>query len=349
MPSKLKLRLNRASTLLAVAFVCALAYMFMPSCSILADADDTLCHAIAAARGGVVDWPDDEYLQDPQRWHKDPSGACHHFDSIMMNPWVQSEDARAYIEGFGLVQGHNWGDLGRPDPATFNPKTESLEIDTPMGRTYNGYSNIVFANLEGIELNRGRALNDFEHYDTFLKWASAFVSQRTYRVNGNCYRSCQTVDGYRCVIAKTVSGAFRNDYIDLFQTFFYEIDSIWRASTIVHEVRHARDQVAHNGGTGCPHGSACDIRWSTAGANTYELLWLTAYYWTPVDHPFITPARRARAAALFNSRHFEMFNEHVQWELGDFRQINEIPEFYVEQVACSEDPNHPHHCLVLAH
>ncbi len=348
MPGKLKLRLDRATALLAVVLLGVLAYMFMPSCSMLADADDTLCYAIANPKDGVVDWPDDEYLQDPTRWHEDSEGACHLFDSIMTNPWVQSEDARLYIEGFGLVQGHNWGDLGRPEPATFNPKTEYLEIDTPMGRTYNGYSNIVFANLEGIELDRGRSLSDFEYYDTFLKWASAFVSQRTYRVNGNCYRRCETVDSHRCVIANTVTGPFRNDYIDLFQTFFYEIDSIWRGATIVHEVRHARDQVAHDGGSGCPHLSACDKRWSTAGANTYELLWLAAYYWTPVDHPFITPARRNRAQALFNSRRYEMFNEPVRWKLGDLAEINELPEFYVEQVACSEDPNHPHYCLVLA-
>lgn len=338
MPGKLRLRVNKVTWLLAAAGVGALAYMFMPSCSVVVDADDTLCHALAAAKDGVVDWPDDE------RWYS--PGGCHVFDGIMECPWRLSQDDRDYIAGFGIAQGHNWGDLGSADMMTFNEET--LQVDTPLGRTYNGYSNIVYANHEGIELNRARSLNDFEYYDTFLKWATAFVSQKTYRVNGDCSRSCMTVDSYNCVIARTVSGVFRNDYIDLYQTFYYDIDAIWRASTIMHEVRHARDQVTHTGGSGCLRKSVCDLRWSTAGSNTYELLWLGAYYWTPSDHPFITPARRSRAQALFATMSEIGYTDPIQWGLGDLALINEIPEFYVEQATCSEDPENPHHCLVLA-
>ena len=331
----------RAKALLIAAGVGALVYMFMPSCALfLADEDDTLCHALAAAEGGVVQWPVDE------RWHTDPTGGCHVFDQVMMNPWCLSEDAQEYIGGFGIVQGHNWGDFERGDPATYDE--ESAEVDAPLGRTYNGYANLVYANREGIELDRGRSLGDFEYYDTFLKWASAFVSQKTYRVNGSCSRSCQTVGSSSCAIANTVSGPFRNDYIDLYQTFYYDIDAVWRASTVVHEVRHARDQVLHSGGTGCPRGSACDRRWSKAGSNTYEMLWLAAYYWTPEDHPFITPARRARAQVLFEELRKNAFNDPVQWDLGSLALINEIPEFYVYEAACSEDPENPHRCLVLA-
>lgn len=340
MPSGLKIQLNRATSLIGILLVGALAYMFMPSCSILADADDTLCHAIASAKDGAVDWPVAEY----DRWYS-PSG-CHSFDQIMQSPWWLSQEARSYIEGFGIAQGHNWGDLGRADMSTFTKDT--LEVDTPLGRTYNAYSNIVFANLEGTELSRSRSLSDFEYYDTFLKWMSAYVSQKTYRVNGSCHRSCRTVNSSLCVIAKTVTGRLRNDYIDLYQTFFYDIDSIWRASTLVHEVRHARHGVLHDGGAGCAHKSACDRRWSSAGANTYELMWLAAYYWTPADHPFITAARKARAAALFDVKRQVMFDEQVRWGLGSFLFINKVPEFYVEQVACSEDPHRPHYCLVLA-
>ncbi len=340
MPSQVEFRWNRTLTLAAIAAVGALAYMFMPSCSILADADDTLCHALAAAKDGVVDWPayENEYWSGP--------GTCHGFDHCTLNPWFVSEDARAYIERFGIAQGHNWADLGRADTLSVDKVTE--EANSPLGRTYNAYANIVFANLEGIELDRGRSLSDFEYYDTYLKWSSAYVSQKTYRVNGNCVRNCRTVESTKCVIARTMSGPFRNDFIDLYQTFFYDIDSIWRASTIVHEVRHARHGVEHDGGSGCYNESACDLRWSSGGANTYELMWLAAYYWTPEDHPFITPARRARAASLFNTRRHTMFNEEVQWDLGSLRHINEIPEFYAEQAACSEDPENPHYCLVLA-
>jgi len=331
----------RAKALLIAAAIAAFVYMFMPSCALfLADEDDTLCHALAAAEAGVVEWPVDE------RWHSDPLGGCHVFDQVMMNPWCLSQASQDHLRGFGIAQGHNWGDFEVGDAATY--ESAGSEVNEPLGRTFNGYANLVYASVEGIELDRGRSLGDFEYYDTFLKWANAFVSQKTYRVNGSCVRNCQTVGSSSCAIANTVTGAFRNDYIDLFQTFYYDIDSVWRASTVVHEVRHARDQVLHIGGTGCPRRSACDRKWSDAGSNTYEMLWLAAYYWTPEDHPFITPARRSRAQALFATLRHGSFDDPVQWELSDLDLINEIPEFYVYQAACSEDPDNPHRCLFLA-
>lgn len=334
------MKMTRVRALLVAALMGAFVYMFMPSCAFFADADDTLCHALAAAESGLVDWPDQE------RWYSDDRGACHVFDNIMMSPWWSSEDARNYLDGFGIAQGHNWGDLGREDMTTFDPKT--FEVDTPLARTYNAYANIVYSSYEGIDLDRTRSLGDFGYYDTFLKWSSAFVAQKTYRINGNCNRNCLSVESYGCVIAKTTTGPVRNDYIDLYQTFYYDIDAIWRASTILHEVRHARDQVTHSGGSGCPRNSACDRQWSQAGANTYEMLWLAAYYWTDEDHPFITPGRRARAQALFETLRQSSFINTPQWDLLSLRNINDIPEFYVYQAACSEDPNNPHRCLILA-
>ena len=218
---------------------------------------------------------------------------------------------------------------------------------SPLGRTYNAYANLVYANPLGIELDRSRSLNDFEYYDSFLKWAPAYVSQKTYRVNGNCNRDCATVFSTDCVIARTVSGPFRNDYIDLYQTFFYDLDAVWRASTIVHEVRHARHGFSHDE-CNCGAPSACDPRWSRQGANTYELMWLAAYYWAPDDHPFITPARRARAAKLFDSRRKIMFCDSAsmaprrplvhQRDPGVFRACSRV----------LRNPDDPYNCMFLA-
>ncbi|RZV51008.1 MAG: hypothetical protein EX268_15665 [Deltaproteobacteria bacterium] len=150
-----------------------------------------------------------------------------------------------------------------------------------------------------------------------------------------------------CVIAKTVNGPFRNDYTDLYQTFFYDLDAVWRASTIVHEVRHARDGFSHDSCV-CLNGSACDLRWSQNGANTYEVMWLAAYHQAPAYDPFITPARRERAKVLFNSRRTSTFCEPVQWQMADFWYINQTPEYFVHVAACSEDPDDPHNCIFLA-
>ncbi|RZV49306.1 MAG: hypothetical protein EX268_19145, partial [Deltaproteobacteria bacterium] len=202
MPSRVKPGLHRAVSLLAVAAVGALAYLLMPSCSLLVDADDTLCFAIANPKDGVVDWPDEEYLEFD---YGQGIADYHECDHCELNPWFESEEARDYIRGFGLAQGHNWADLGAADVKSVNEVTE--EIDSPLGRTYNAYANLVYANPLGIELDRSRDLErDFEYYDSFLKWAPAYVAQKTFRVNGNCNRECVTVGDTHCVIAKTVNG-----------------------------------------------------------------------------------------------------------------------------------------------
>jgi hypothetical protein len=328
---------------IAIAFgVGALVYMFMPSCAAwVADEDDTLCHALAAAEDGNVDWPVHE------RWFggKKKDQRCHVFDNILMSPWWFSEEARSYLEGFGIAQGHNWGHMGRADIRSYDEETG--EVDTPLGRTYNAYANIVYANLEGIELDRGRPLSDFDYYDTYLKWVSAYVFQRTYRVNGNCSRECESIGSEYCVIAKTVSGSFRNDYIDLYQTFYYDIDAIWRACTIVHEVRHARQATGHSGGSGCGRKSSCDRKWSDNGSNAFEMQWLAAYYWGPEDNAFLTEARRDRAAALFWTLRRDAFNETPMWTLNDFKTINDNPELFVNRTLCSDSPDQLRYCMGL--
>lgn len=336
----MRLRILRAAFALLRVTGGTLVSACIVSCEDLFDADDALCHAVAAAKNGPVDWPEDAH------WYSDSNGTYRSFDHVLASPWRVTPEVRDYIEGFGLAQGHNWDRLGRNDVMTYHPK--SLEVDTPLARTYNGYSNIVFANLEGIQLDRRRPLSDFDYYDTFLKWSTAYVFQKTFRVSANCIRSCESVESNHCTIARTVNGRFRNDFIDLYQTFFYEIDSVWRASTIVHEVRHAHDGVQHDGGTACPGKSACDRSWSSGGANTYEALWLAAFYYAPEKHPFISDMRRARAKSLFFETVRNGFLTPALWSLNQLKDINEIPEFYVERAVCSEDPQQPHHCIGLA-
>ena len=340
MVSQLTQRLLTRKALLIAAAIGALAYLLMPSClAFVPDEDDTLCHAIDAAEGGEVDWPayDREWLGNEK---------SHVFDHVWKSPWWFSEEARTYIEGFGLAQGHGWGELGRGDVQAFDE--DRGEVITPLGRTYNAYANIVYANTEGIELDRGKSLRDYAYYDTFLKWASAYVYQNTYRVDGNCARNCENVTSRRCEIARTVEGTLRNDFIRFYQSFFYDIDSVVRGSTVFHETRHARGGMMHTAGNGCARGSSCELQWSRGGANTYEMLWLAAYLWTSPDHVFISDARRERAKDQFNMLRGFAFVDDVDWSLPHFYGINHMPEFYVEEAACSEDPENPHRCLSLA-
>lgn len=293
-----------------------------------ARAQGTLCQAIDAAGGGPVNWPD----------HENPSSGV--FDHVLESPWWFSQAARDYIAGY-FAGGQLWGDKG--DVRSFNPT--NYRVDTPIGRTYNGYANIVYADIDvydppvGPKLDRGRSPNDFNYYDTFLKWASAFVHRETFRVNGSCTDSS--------ALATTRYGATRRrDYTTLWKDFYYDVDAVRRASTLVHEVRHAHGEgnARHSGS--CPSNSSCDPRWTYKGANTYQMLWLAAYYHTPSDHPYIDQARRDRAEDLFNWVRQNRFGTRPEWILGNFIFINLIPDYYLEYAICSSDPYDVHPCLI---
>ena len=341
MRDRLTQRLDVQKALLIAAAAGTLVYMLMPSCTaFVPDADDTICHAIDAADGGTVAWPSNTDAM----WASGRYYQCAVFDHLSQSWWAESDEARGYIEGYGLGQGHGWTELGRDDAMSIDETTGY--VDAPMARAYNAYANIAYAPVQGIGLDRNHSLDDFDYYDTFLAWASAYVHQRTFRVSGSCERACRSVGSSACTTARSVSGRLRNDYILLYHSFFYDIDSIWRASTVVHEVRHARDAKLHLGNA-CGRRFSCDRKWSDAGSNTYEMLWLAAYFHSGPENQYISDVRKARAEAVFETLRLTAFDEQVRWNKASFAQINDLPEWYIEQVACSEG-SPTHRCLMLA-
>jgi hypothetical protein len=266
------------------------------------------------------------------------------FDLVEANPWFGDEAACAYMDGF-LAGGQGWAEMGYRNPMSFDE--ESGLVDTPIGRTYNGYANLIYAHARNIELEHERSLRDWDYYASFLEWVAAYVHQNTFRVNASCRRDCSDSG---CAIARTVAGtSSRKDYITLYQTFFYDIDAVWRASTITHEIRHAREGSLHTGGNGCDRGSSCDRRWSDAGANTYEVLWLAAFANQSSRNEFITDARRSRAEARLDYMINNAFTDTpTRWTKEVFVGMSLKPRLVVEEMACSEDPIHPQHCLILA-
>ena len=338
---RLRRGLSIRRALLIAAATGATVYLLMPSCTaFVPDADDTICHAIDAAEGGEVLWPQNTHTM----WASGRYHQCEVFDHLSQSWWTGSEEAREYIEGYGLARGHGWAELGRDDAMSIDEATGY--VDAPIARTYNAYANIAYSHARGIDLDRTRSLDDFEYYDTFLAWASAYVRQRTFRVSGSCERACRFVGSSACTTARTVSGKLRNDYILLHHSFFYDIDSIWRASTLVHEVRHARDRRLHLG-SACGRRFSCDRKWSDAGSNTYEMLWLAAYFHSGQQTSYISDVRKARAEAVFETLRLTGFDQQVRWNKASFIQINDLPEWYLEEVACSEG-SPTHRCLMLA-
>jgi hypothetical protein len=76
------------------------------------------------------------------------------------------------------------------------------------------------------------------------------------------------------------------------------------------------------------------------------MLWLAAYYHTPIDHPYIDQARRDRAEVIFENVRANGFGTTPAWVLGNFIFINLIPDYYLEYAICSEDPYNVHACLI---
>lgn len=341
MRDRLTQRLSIRKGLLVAAAAGVMAYLFMPSCTaFVPDADDTICHAIDAAEGGEVIWPHN----NDTMWTSGRYQQCEVFDHLSQSWWAESEKAREYIEDYGLAQGYGWAELGRGDAMSIDEATGF--VDAPIARVYNAYANIAYANAQGIDLDRAQPLDDFDYYDTFLAWASAYVRQRTFRVNGSCERACRSVGSSACTTARTVGGRLRNEYIVLYHSFFYDIDSIWRASTVVHEVRHAQEGRLHLG-RACGRRFSCDRKWSDAGSNTYEMLWLAAYFHSGHETKYISDVRKARSEAVFETLRLTGFDEQVRWNKASFAQINDLPEWYIEEVACSEGVP-THRCLMLA-
>lgn len=305
----------------------------------LADSDDTLC---AAIQSSPVDWPVGDYVGSTNS-RTDVAV----FDSAFNQPWFCKTPEINYLQQFGPFD-TSWESLGgtSSEICAYHPDVNgpwAFSVATPMGRMFNALSFIVFANAGGIGLDRTRNRQDFNYYDSMTKWMSAAVYQYSDRFKGICYRKCNPVGSGSCTWATTWNRFLnRKSRTEFYQSAYYELNAVGRAGLIVHETRHAFG-ISHDGGTGCKNKSSCDKRWTTAGANTWEMLWYAAFKWSLVvdeqAYPYIrSPAAKDRAEAEFERVRIKYFVTEPQWELGDFLFINVIPEYYLLTGICDEVP-----------
>ena len=127
---RLRRGLSIRRALLIAAATGATVYLLMPSCTaFVPDADDTICHAIDAAEGGEVLWPQNTHTM----WASGRYHQCEVFDHLSQSWWTGSEEAREYIEGYGLARGHGWAELGRDDVGgeVFRPEAAPVREADP--------------------------------------------------------------------------------------------------------------------------------------------------------------------------------------------------------------------------
>ena len=83
-----------------------------------------------------------------------------------------------------------------------------------------------------------------------------------------------------------------DEFVELHQPFFFNLNVVERASTIVHESRHY-DKSHDADDDECPNGASCDSSWSYNGANTYQIKYLRDLFCA--QDPFVTTTMRQYA------------------------------------------------------
>lgn len=159
---------------------------------------------------------------------------------------------------------------------------DACNVNKPLARTFNALN---LLDLFGTSMPPGSS--------NWLPWFYAFASNEIDELDARC--GFGNPNG--CTTARTWWGAGVNDRTALYWPFFYGLNVPARASTIVHEARHA-DGRGHNGGSGCPRNGSCDKTWGYWGANTYQVMYL---WWLRAQGNLTTPAVRALARTRGNN------------------------------------------------
>jgi hypothetical protein len=163
----------------------------------------------------------------------------------------------------------------------------------PLARTFNALQLLAYG-LTGSPTCSTSSPN-------VLNWAYCWAGNQIDELDGRCGSGSAT-SGKR---AHTQHGPIVDNYTELYWPFFYGETVVQRAGTLFHEARHASG-CGHNGGTGCPRGASCDrgwsdgceFQWSGAGANRYQVSYLSWFASTAV---WTTSAVKASAVSEANS------------------------------------------------
>ncbi len=185
-----------------------------------------------------------------------------------------------------------------------------------------------------MDMTRDPWILSWDYYTDMLRWMLAYVWQNKDKWVGECQEKGGTF--------ATTFYPF-NERTEYYASHYYNRNSVRRASTLIHEVRHSdlRKLSAHVTGGECSWGS-CDQRWSGRGSRTWELLWLAALHHEGDDgnHPaFIDSVRTQEALDYFYLLRTRAFVEEVQWDIHNFSLINYLPDFYIHIYSCSESPH----------
>ncbi len=166
----------------------------------------------------------------------------------------------------------------------------------PLARTFHG----LYA-LQYSDPNPTPNTGDFG--GSILRWGANYAMREIDELDGACANGKYASD---------YQGLF-DHYTELYPSFFYDASVPERASTIVHESRHAGGK-GHGDNGLCSDGGSCDPSWGYDGANSWQAQWLWQYATNAVN---TTDAMRRRARDRANQIIDGRFGVHPGFHVYD--------------------------------
>lgn len=183
---------------------------------------------------------------------------------------------------------HWWGvfDMRESDWDSGFGFNDPCNLDLPLGRTFAALYLLTYSAED-------YATNTSDYSGNALRWAYPYTANNIGRLQALCFKPGSTPGEW--------AGWAYGSRVELYIPYFYSLDVVSRAGSLLHESRHNGGK-SHNGGTGCPREASCDTNWAYEGANMYQVLYL---WWFAVDGTRTTSAiknmSRNRARTVQNN------------------------------------------------
>ncbi len=151
------------------------------------------------------------------------------------------------------------------------------DVNLPLARTFNALYALHYA-----VANPATQPGDFS--GNILRWGGNYARTHIDELDGRCQGDN--------ALAFTMWGPIIDNYTELYAPFFYGTSVVERASTILHESRHADGWLHDAPDSSCLRHASCDSSWNYDGANRWQVTWL---WWYRNEATDTTPAMKARA------------------------------------------------------
>jgi len=146
------------------------------------------------------------------------------------------------------------------------------DMTLPLARAFN--ANWI---LDHAAINFPVSTTDFS--GNILRWGGNYAIREIDELDG---RDCGNADS---PLATTIHAPIIDNYTQLWPKFFYQLNAVERAGTLLHEARHADGYSHSESDRSCPRGGSCDTRFGDSGANTYQVRWLSEFSSLATQHP----------------------------------------------------------------